>query len=172
MARLPTAETVLDAAAKWRDDCLLDGGSGRGDGWRRREQHWLAALQMLVIAVPANLAIRWVGLAMFDIPPQFPPLSGSGPTIFFTVIGVLGAVVTFAVIRRFSPRPERLFCGAAVGVLLLSLIPAFWLLGDGAIESFPGATGPAVGVLICMHVVTAAILVWFMTLRGPRITPV
>ena len=149
-------------------------GVGAATGGAEGGKHWLAALQMLVIAVPANLAIRWVGLAMFDIPPQFPPLSGSGPTIFFTVIGVLGAVVTLAVIRRFSPRPERLFRGTAVGVLLLSLIPDFWLLGDGAIESFPGATGPGVGVLICMHVVTAAILVWFMTLRGqdnPRLTP-
>ena len=145
---------------------------GGATGGKKGGKHRLTALQLLVIAIPANLAIRWVGLVMFDIPPQFPPLSGSAPTIFFTVIGVLGTVVTLGVIRRFSQRPERLFRGTAVGVLLLSLIPAFWLLSDGAVESFPGATGPGVGVLTCMHVVTAAIVVWFMTLRGPRTTPV
>ena len=42
---------------------------------------WLAAL---LLAVVGNLLLRIVALAVFEIPPEFPPLSMAGPTIFLT----------------------------------------------------------------------------------------
>ena len=42
------------------------------------------------------------------------------------------------------------------------------MLGDGAAGAFPGATPTGVGVLMLMHVVAAAVIVWFLTVRGVR----
>jgi hypothetical protein len=129
---------------------------------------WVSALIGLVGAIIGTLAVRWVGVATLDIPPEFPPLVSPGPTIFFTTIGTLGAVGVFALIRRWAERPEHVFRWVALVVLLLSLAPDLWLLGDGAAEMFPGATPAGVGVLTMMHVVAAAVIVWALTARGPR----
>ena len=128
----------------------------------------MAVLKALVGSIVATSAVRWAAVATLDIPAEFPPLAGAGPTIFFTTVGALGAIAVFAVLRRRSDRPEYLFRWIAVGVLLLSSWPDLWLLSDGAAGAFPGATPTAVGVLMLMHVVAAAVIVWFLTVRPAR----
>ena len=132
----------------------------------RKDRLWVAGLRALVASIIATLAVRQAALATLDIPTEFPPLAEPGPTVFFTAVGVFGATAVFAVVRRRSDRPEVLFRWIALGVLLLSSVPDLWLLGEGATSAFPGATPAAVGVLMLMHVVAAAVIVWFLTVRG------
>ena len=127
---------------------------------------WPAALTGLVGSIVANLALWWAAVATLDIPPEFAPLASWGPVIFFTTIGALGAAGIFGIVRRRAERPEQVFRWIAVVVLLLSFLPDLWLLGDGAAETFPGATRVGVGVLMVMHTVAAAIIVWALTTRG------
>ena len=134
----------------------------------KKDRLWLAGLKGLVGAIIATLVVRWAGVATFDIPAVFLPLAGPGATIFFTVLGALGATGVFGVVRWRSDRPEHLFRLIAVGVLLLSFVPDLWLLSDGAAEAFQGATPVTVGVLMLQHVVAAAVIVWFLTVRGGR----
>lgn len=136
----------------------------------RKDRLWLAGLKALAGSIVATSAVRWAAVAILDIPTGFPPLAGPGPTIFFTAVGALGATAVFAVIRRRSDRPEVLFRWIALGVLLVLFLPDVWLLSDGAAGAFPGATLTGVGVLTLMHVVAAAVIVWFLTMR-PRINP-
>ena len=77
----------------------------------------------------------------------------------------VGAIAVFAVLRRRSDRPEYLFRWIALGVLLLSFPADLWLLSDGAAGAFPGATPTGVTVLMVMHVVAAAVIVWGLTVR-------
>ena len=134
----------------------------------RKDRLWVAGLRALVASIIATLAVRQAALATLDIPTEFPPLAEAGPTVFFTAVGVFGATGVFAVIRRRSDRPEVLFRWIAVGVLLLSAWPDLWLPSDGAVGAFPGATPSAVGVLMLMHVVAGAVIVWFLTVRPAR----
>ena len=131
----------------------------------------VAGLKGLVGSTIATLAIRWVALATLDIPAEFPPLAGPGPTIFFTAVGALGAMRVFCVVHRRADRPEHLFRWIAVWVLLLSFLADLWLLSDGAAGAFPGATPIAIGVLMVMHVAAAVVIVWFLTMRGQLPNP-
>ena len=63
----------------------------------------------LVLSVVANLLVRAGASALFDIPPEFPPLQGAGPVVFFSVIGVLAALGVFAGIGGVSSRPVPVF---------------------------------------------------------------
>ncbi len=133
----------------------------------RKERLWVVGLRALVASIIATLVVRQAALATLDIPTEFPPLVVQGPKVCFTAVGVFGATAVFAVVRRRSDRPEVLFRWIALGVLLLSSVPDVWLLSEGATSAFPGATPAAVGVLMLMHVVAAAVIVWFLTVRGP-----
>ena len=133
----------------------------------RKDRLWVRGLKALVGSIIATLAVRWAALATLEIPSDFPPLAGPGPTVFFSAVGTLGAIVVFAFVRRRADRPESLFRRIALGVLLLSLLPDLLLLGDGASGTFPGTTPAGVGVLMLMHVVAAAAIVWLLTARGP-----
>ncbi len=124
---------------------------------------WVRGLKGLVVSIVAALVVRWVGVASFDIPAEFPPLAGSAPTILFTTLGALGAVAVYAVMRRRSDQPEALFRLVAGVLLLGSFLPDVWLLSEGAAETFPGATPAGVGVLMVMHVTVAAVVVWCLT---------
>ena len=126
----------------------------------------MRGLKGLAASIVALLAICWVADAAFDIPDEFAPLRGSGPTIFFTTIGALGATGVFGIVRKRAAQPERLFRMIAAGVLLVSFVPDIFLLSDGAAEAFPGATPAGVGTLMVMHVVAAAIMVGFLTAGG------
>jgi uncharacterized membrane protein len=114
----------------------------------------------------ATLAVRLVGLALLDVPPEFPPLDGPGPTIFFTVVCGVVAVAVYALIRRTSESPDTLYRRIALAVLLLSFLPDLWLLSDGAAQASAGATPAGVGILMAMHVAAAAAIVWALTTWG------
>jgi hypothetical protein len=130
---------------------------------REKSKLWPATLKGLVGAIIANLVVRWVALAILDIPPEFLPLASPVPVVFFTTLGALGAAGVFAQVRRRAERPEYVFRWIAVVFLLLSFPPDLRLLGNAAAGPFAGATPAGVGVLMFMHVVAAAVIVWALT---------
>ncbi|MGH3146061.1 MAG: DUF6069 family protein [Rubrobacter sp.] len=132
-------------------------GEGRGEGVSARRLLWVGPLAVLA-AVVVNLVIRTVAVAAFGLS-GFLPLA-VGPTVAFTVIGVVGAVVVFALIARFARDPVRLFRRVAFVVLLLSLIPDLSLLITGSI---PGTTVAGVLTLMAEHVATWAVSVVTLT---------
>ena len=136
----------------------------------RKDRLWVVGLKTLVASIIATLAVRAAAVATLDIPTEFPPLTAPGPTVFFTAVGVFGATGVFAVVHRRSDRPEVLFRWIAAGVLVLSLLPDLVLLSGGGASNFPGATPVAVGVLMLQHLTAATVIVWFLTVRGVRVS--
>lgn len=128
-----------------------------------RKSIWLAAIGAIGGALAATLLIRVLALAVLEVPPDFPPLAGPGPTIFFTVVSGLAAVSVYALVRRMSKRPEALFRRIALVVLVFSFLPDLWLLSEGAQAAFPGATWNGVATLMAMHVGAAGAIVWALT---------
>ena len=131
---------------------------------------WLVWLRTILGAVAANLVLRAAGLAIFDVPPEFEPLAAAGPTVFLTVVGVAAGLGVAAAVEKLSARPVPLFRRIVVVALLVSLLPDFWLLTDGAGEAFPGVTVAAVVILIAQHAVAAAVVFWSVT-RPPGKAP-
>lgn len=119
---------------------------------------WLVWLRTILGAVAANLVLRAAGLAIFDVPPEFEPLAAAGPTVFLTVVGVAAGLGVAAAVEKLSARPVPLFRRIVVVALLVSLLPDFWLLTDGAGEAFPGVTVAAVVILIAQHAAAAAVV--------------
>lgn len=110
-------------------------------------------------SVVANLIIRIIFVNLLGIGSEFPPL-GWGPPIIFTIMGVLGAVIVFAIVARFAKRPIRLFRIIALVVLVLSLLPDLGLLNANAM---PGTSLGSVIALMLMHVAAGAITIWLLT---------
>ena len=113
----------------------------------------------VALAVVVNVLIRTLAVSVFGIGEGFLPL-GVGPTVFFTLVGMTGAVVVFGLILRFSRRPARLFRRVALVVLLVSLVPDVLMLFSG---SMPGATGAGVITLMVEHVASWAVAVGVLT---------
>ncbi len=122
---------------------------------------WLArsGAVAVAVAVVVNVVIRTVAVSVLGIGEGFLPL-GVGPTVFFTVVGMVGAVVVFGLILRFAKRPVRLFRRVALVVLLVSLVPDVLMLFSG---SMPGATVASVGTLMVEHVASWAVAVGILT---------
>ena len=126
---------------------------------------WWVGLQTIVGAVVATLVVRAAAMAVLDIPAAFPPLAGPGPTIFLTVVGVLGGVGVFAAVCRLASQPIRLFRIIVAVALLVSFVPDISLLTS---DAFPGTTAVSVSTLMFQHLVAAAIVVWMLTMKGRR----
>jgi hypothetical protein len=117
----------------------------------------LAGLAAIAGAVVANLLVQAIAVALLRPDPVFLPLQ-PGPPVFFSVIGVLGAIVVYAIIGRFSRRPLTLFRRVALVTLLISLIPNILMLVS---QWMPGATLGSVITLMVMHVVA-----WFSSVEA------
>lgn len=82
------------------------------------------------------------------------------PVVILTTAGVLGATVVYAALDRWISAPDRTFAGLAAVVLALSILPDVLV-----IPGRPGGSLTAGLVLAAMHVVTAALCVWFLVDR-------
>lgn len=136
----------------------LSGGGVAGGkvSWGRLARVGAVAV---VVAVVVNVLIRTVAVSVFGIGDGFLPLA-VGPTVVFTVVGMVGAVVVFGAMLRFARRPARLFRRVALVVLVLSLVPDLMLLYAG---SMPGTTFAGVLTLMVEHVASWAVAVGVLT---------
>lgn len=104
----------------------------------------------LVLSLIVNGLVVWTVAATGAVR-QFDPLD-YGPVFLLTTLGVVGATVVYALVRRWSGRPERTFGVVVVAALLVSFLPdVLFLPGD------PGATTAGIAVLMAMHVTVAAV---------------
>jgi len=113
----------------------------------------LATAIALVIAVPADVAIEAGARQAFAVSPQFEPFQGTVAP--YTGGAVILAGIAYALVRRFFRDADRVYVRLAIVALVLSWIPDVALL----VINEPGATVPAVGSLMVMHAVTAALVV-------------
>ena len=125
---------------------------------------WISGLLGGTMAFVGSLAL-WVIARLFEIPiliamgppGQNPPVPLSPVQILIVVvISALAATVFYALLRRFfNHRARRIFQILALILLLLSLGAPFSL-------AVP-ATNQV--VLVLMHLVTGAAIIWALTLR-------
>ena len=125
---------------------------------------WLAGGAALVLSLLANAIVRSLVMAFFPISPLFQALAEFGGIIVFTVIGVFGATVVFAILARLTRRAVIIYRWLAGVLLVLSFVPNVLML----VVDAPGATVPAVISLMVMHVVTAGFAVGLLT-TWPRV---
>lgn len=104
-----------------------------------------------VAAVVGNALVRAIALALFDIPDDFEHIELRA-VIVSTLVGVIGAAVVYAIIRR-----DRTFIVVVAVALVLSLAAPLSVSDEG--------NAAAVGTLMLMHVLTAAIVVFSFTRR-------
>jgi predicted benzoate:H+ symporter BenE len=124
----------------------------------------LATALAAVAATAANLLLRALAVAVFDIPqPEFEPLQVRA-VILSTVGGVIAAGLAYALIEWLARDPVKTFYVVA-GVALLASLYAPIALGLQDPPENPGTDAGSVGTLIVMHVVTAVIVVAALTGR-------
>jgi len=122
---------------------------------------FIAGLLAIIASSLANTVVRFITVMLFSIDPVFGPLQLMTP-IVFTVIGVLGGVIVFAILSRTVQRPMRVFQIVALVVLLVSLIPNILLFFANSML-IPGLTVPGIIALIVMHFVAWAITVGLLS---------
>jgi len=115
---------------------------------------WLIALIATVIGLVINEAVA--ALAR-PFSPELMQLT-AGPVGLWTVLGVVGATLVYAFMRRNPADLSRRFVRVATIVLVLSLIPDV-LIYFVEIPGFTGGTIAGVIALMVLHVTTAAIAV-------------
>jgi hypothetical protein len=118
----------------------------------------LATVVAAVAVTVANVVLRAVAVAVFDIPqPEFEPLQVRA-VILSSLGGVVAAGVAFAIVARLARDPVRPYVVVAAVALLASLWAPLQL-GLADPPENPGTNAESVGTLIAMHVVAAAISV-------------
>jgi hypothetical protein len=145
---------------------MQSGAPDRTKNTRIRFKLWWVGVLAIITSVAANLLVLMLAVTILGISPNFEELNGDGAVITvisLTALGVLGAVIVFALLQRFARRPILMFKRIAAVALVLSFVPDVLLL----VASEPGTTLASVGVLMSMHVVTWAISVGMLiTLAG------
>ena len=114
-------------------------------------------------AAAANVLVRAVGIAVFDIPPEFEHLALRA-VIVSTLAAVLVAGAVYALIARRARDPDRTFTVVAVVALLVSLAAPL-SVGLQDPPEYPGTDAASVGTLMTMHVVAATITIAALTRR-------
>jgi hypothetical protein len=117
-----------------------------------------------VAAALGNLVVFYVAAAINGGPLTVPDPSGAGMMpamvavpVIFTAVMIIGATLVFALIKRRSAQPVRLFLIVSLVVLILSYLPFLLPIG------LPTATVIAFAL---MHIVAAGIAVPILITMG------
>jgi hypothetical protein len=116
-------------------------------------------------AVVVNVLVRAIAIALFDIPEAFEHLALRA-VIVSTLAGVIAAGLVFAVIARVARNPIKTFTIVAAVALVLSFAAPL-SVGLQDPPEYPGTDAAAVGTLMLMHVLTAAIVVGVLARAQP-----
>lgn len=117
---------------------------------------WKIGLIAAAISAVANLILLFVTKPFMDVPDSLMPMT-PGPVVIWSVIGALGAIAVYALVRKFSATVYKTFKTIAVVVLVISFIPDIALI-NVAEGPFGGATWGVIIVLMTMHVISFAII--------------
>ena len=116
------------------------------------------AVATVVAAVLANAIFYFAGSLFVAYHTQFSPLANVSGAIIFTVFPAIVAVLLYAGLGRVVPNPMRIFAPVSAVILVLSVIPDLTY-----IPTVPGSSGAQTAILIAMHVIAAAVIVWTLS---------
>jgi hypothetical protein len=122
---------------------------------------WVSGLVALVGSLVVNAIIDSAFLPYTGVPAGVMTFKVAGPVGFLTTIGVIGAIIVFAIVRRFSKNPNSVFTVIAVVVLLVSFLPDIFVHHLGAM--FAAITLDGAVLLMTLHVACALITVLALT---------
>jgi hypothetical protein len=119
----------------------------------------LRGLRGIGIAIAANVALYYIFSASGVFPEDFIIPQANGPlpvtaVIFATLMPLVIATLLYALLVRFTRRPNRIFLIISIIVLLWSFYPPF------QIPNVPFSMAIGLNVL---HLVAAASMVWSLT---------
>ena len=139
------------------DTAHLSEPSRPADRIDARRLLWVGPL-VIVVTTVANVVFTILVTRLLGMSEDFPALT-PGAIAMFTAIGIVGAVVVFAIVARFARAPISLFRKIALGVLLVSLVPDLLLL-----VAPPEMRADLLQVIVLMltHVVAAGVCVWLL----------
>ncbi len=117
---------------------------------------WWVGILAAGLAVLLNVVLFWVGGLIGAFPTTYIiPQSGTPlpvqAVIMASLIGVIGGVVTFALLGLFTKHPARIYAIVGIIVLVLSFVTPFTL---------PDPPMLMVVFLQLMHIVAAAVAIW------------
>ena len=122
---------------------------------------WISGLVVLIASVVVNALLVTLLLPFTGVPDSVMTFKVAGPTGAFTVIGVIGAVIVFALIRRFSRNPNTVFVWVAMVVLIVSFLPDIFIHNLGPM--FAEVTNKGVALLMVLHAACALITIYGLT---------
>jgi uncharacterized membrane protein YozB (DUF420 family) len=118
---------------------------------------WKIVIVTAIASAIGNLVLMMLTISSLAVPDSFAPLTPA-PIVLWSFIGAFGAIGAYALIRRRSDSPQKVFAVVSVLVLILSFLPDVVLV-NVAEGPFGGATTGAIIVLMIMHVISFAIVV-------------
>ncbi len=127
--------------------------SGIARSSRVRTPLWQTVLMAFIAAAIANIVLFFIANAILSEPVSVPAEMGVVNVVSITIstlVGTLGALLAFVLIKRFTRHPARTFLIVAVVALIVSMAGPF------------GSAGIALStrlVLALMHIIAAAIIV-------------
>lgn len=133
----------------------------------QREIDWkryaLIGAVTVVAAVAANVLFFYLGQIVVNYEPDFEILTSPGPAIIFTFVPAVVAVLIYAALLRRATNPVRTFTIIAAVVLALSVIPDVLF-----VPSLEGSTSGQIAILVIMHGIAAAVIVWMLTRQAGK----
>ncbi len=127
--------------------------SGIARSSRVRTPLWQTTLIAFIAAAIANIVLFFIANALLPQPVSIPAEMGAINIVSITIsslVGTLGALVAFVLIKRFTRHPARIFLIVSILALIVSMAGPF---------GSPGIALSTRLVLALMHVVAAAIIV-------------
>lgn len=122
------------------------------------------AVVAVVGAVALNLLLAVVARALLDVDAAYEPLQ-LGPVATVTALTALLGVGVYALLTRFTSRPDRIFAVLAWAAAVISLVLAVPMLTADP-PPYPGISGATVLATGLLHLAPAAVLVTVLTGRS------
>ena len=120
---------------------------------------WFSGLIAIGGSTSANI-LALLAFRPYVIDPNQPLHALSiGPVATLTVVGALGAIIVYAILKSLLSNPNKVFVIISFAVFLVSLIPDYLIL-NSTNPLFAGATIPSVGLLMLMHAIAAIAIVY------------
>jgi hypothetical protein len=127
--------------------------------WRRLLAAGVAAA---IASALANSAVAALLRGVLDVPAGFAPLQAIA-VLSLTVVGVVGAVLVFAVISRLSASPVRLFTIVASVALVISWAAPLAVYFTNA---FPGTDASRIVGVMSLHAIAGVITIAVLRTYG------